>query len=71
MPFNFTLLEKEVIPMYYTKPNSWMKIMKQSMKDIIPMFDSNRMAREYYEKIYTTNPEGIPRKKLIKELVVN
>ncbi|MEK6782011.1 MAG: alpha-glucan family phosphorylase [Bacteroidota bacterium] len=66
-----TLLEKEVIPMYYSEPNSWMKIMKQSMKDIIPMFDSNRMAREYYEKMYLADPEGIPKKKSIKELVVN
>jgi starch phosphorylase len=47
-----TLLEKDVIPMYYQKPKSWLKIVKQSMKDVVPFFDSNRMAHEYYEKMY-------------------
>jgi starch phosphorylase len=48
----FTLLEKEVIPMYYKKPKSWVKILKQSMNDVLPFFDSNRMADEYYKKMY-------------------
>jgi len=26
--------------------------MKQSMKDVLPVFDSNRMADEYYRKLY-------------------
>ncbi|MBK5277813.1 MAG: alpha-glucan family phosphorylase [Bacteroidia bacterium] len=65
-----TLLEKEVLPMYYDKPKAWMKVMKQSMKDIIPMFDSNRMAREYYEKMYMADASESKRKKSKKELVV-
>ena len=47
------LLEKEVIPMYYQQPGKWVKIMKQGMQDIVPYFDSNRMAREYYERLYS------------------
>jgi hypothetical protein len=27
--------------------------MKNSMQDSMPYFDSNRMAAEYYEKMYT------------------
>jgi hypothetical protein len=27
--------------------------MKQSMKDVVPFFDSNRMAHEYYDKMYS------------------
>ena len=46
------LLEKEVIPMYYKNPAKWVKIIKQSMKDILPYFDSARMAKEYYD-LYT------------------
>jgi hypothetical protein len=27
--------------------------MKQSMIDVVPFFDSNRMAHEYYDKMYS------------------
>jgi glycogen phosphorylase len=47
-----TLLEKEIAPLYYNNPKAWTAIVKQSMEDILPEFDSNRMAREYYEKMY-------------------
>ncbi len=49
----YDLLEKEVIPMYYENPEEWMGIMKKGMRDIVPHFDSNRMAREYYERLYS------------------
>lgn len=46
-----TMLEQEVLPLYYDDPKGWVKLMKQSMKDVAPYFDSNRMADEYY-KLY-------------------
>ena len=46
------VLTKKVIPMYYKKPQDWMKIVKQSMKDVLPFFDSGRMATEYYDIMY-------------------
>lgn len=46
------LLENEIIPTYYTKPEQWVKIMKASMRDVVPYFDAGRMADEYYEKLY-------------------
>lgn len=46
------LLEKEIIPMYYDNPAAWTKIMKASMTDVLPEFDSGRMAKEYFEKMY-------------------
>lgn len=48
----YNLLETEVIPMYYDYPNRWLEIIKNSMKDVVPQYDSSRMAREYYEKLY-------------------
>lgn len=48
----FDVLEKEIIPMYYDKPQDWAKVMKASMRDVLPYFDAGRMAREYYEKLY-------------------
>jgi starch phosphorylase len=47
------ILENEVIPTYYDKPKTWLKIVKQGQKDVTPQFDSNRMATEYYTKLYT------------------
>lgn len=48
----YDVLEKEVIPMYYDSPSKWLSVVKNSMCDITPYFDSNRLAQEYYEKLY-------------------
>ena len=48
----FQLLETEVLPMYYDYPNRWIEIIKNGLNDIHPLFGSNRMAKEYYEKMY-------------------
>lgn len=46
------ILENKIIPMYYKNRKEWMEVMKNSMTDVIPAFDSGRMAHEYYEKMY-------------------
>jgi starch phosphorylase len=46
------ILEKDIIPMYYHEPNKWAQIIKNSMLDVIPYFDADRMAYQYYEKVY-------------------
>jgi len=46
------ILEKTLLPMYYTNQKQWLKIVKQAVKDIVPAFESGRMAKEYYEKMY-------------------
>jgi glycogen phosphorylase len=48
----FDLLEKEIIPMYYTKQDQWVNVMKNSMREVQPYFDAGRMADEYYDKMY-------------------
>ena len=48
----YEILEKEVVPTYYQKPEKWYKIMRQGWKEVMPEFDSNRMVEEYYEKMY-------------------
>lgn len=47
------ILEKEIVPMYYERQKDWISMMKEGVKDIIPAFDSDRMAKEYYEKLYS------------------
>lgn len=48
----YDLLENEVLPMYYDYPKRWLEIIKKAMTDISPQFDSNRLAKEYYENLY-------------------
>lgn len=49
----YEILEKEILPTYYQQPEKWTEIIKNSMKDVIPYFDSDRMAYEYYDKMYS------------------
>ena len=46
------ILTQEVIPTYYDQPEKWVQIVKNSMKEVVPMFDSDRMADEYYRRLY-------------------
>ncbi len=46
------ILEKEIIPTYYKNPPLWADIVHQAMKDILPYFDSGRMAKAYYDELY-------------------
>ena len=50
-----TTIEKEVLPLYYDTPEKWWTMVKHSMQDIAPYFDSDRMADEYY-KLYQDVP---------------
>ncbi len=46
------ILEDQVIPAYYNQPSKWVKMMKKAMQDITPQFDADRLALEYYDKMY-------------------
>jgi starch phosphorylase len=48
----YNLLKNTVIPLYYLQPEKWLSVIKNSMRDILPYFDSNRMAKEYYDQLY-------------------
>jgi starch phosphorylase len=53
----YDLLEKEIIPLFYTRgpdglPRPWISKMKGAMRTIGPQFNTNRMVREYAEKMY-------------------
>ena len=60
------VLENEIIPTYYNDQKKWVTMIKNAMRDILPYFDSNRMAHEYYEKMY-----DYPYKKAAQESVGN
>ncbi len=53
----YNLLEKELIPLFYNRgadglPRAWISKMKTSMREICPVFNTNRMAKEYAENYY-------------------
>jgi len=45
-------LTEVVIPMYYQDEQQWLNIVKKAAADIVPPFDSGRLAHEYYELLY-------------------
>lgn len=47
------ILEQDIIPTYYHDRGRWLSVMKQGMYDVLPFFGSDRMAHEYYEKLYS------------------
>jgi glycogen phosphorylase len=54
----YELLEQEVIPEFYERdrlgvPHGWLTRIRASMARLTPKFSSNRMVREYVEKIYS------------------
>ena len=48
----YRILQENILPLYYQQPDEWARIIQQSMNDVVPFFDSDRMADEYYRTIY-------------------
>ncbi|MCZ2082867.1 MAG: alpha-glucan family phosphorylase, partial [Flavobacteriales bacterium] len=49
----YEILENEIIPMYYDRPDEWRKVQQNAMDDVKVAFNSDRLADEYYKQIYT------------------
>jgi starch phosphorylase len=63
------LLEYEIIPMYYDNKPKWQSVVKSSMRDVLPYFDSGRMADEYYQKLYHFEHRPTVSKEFVSEEV--
>ena len=50
----YEILENEILPMYYDRPNEWRQVVKNAMDDVKVQFNSDRMADEYYKLIYNS-----------------
>ena len=48
----YEILENQILPMYYENSDVWRQIVKNGMRDVRWQFDSNRMAKEYYDVMY-------------------
>jgi starch phosphorylase len=53
----FHILETQVIPLYYAKPDgrlplAWLQLMRESIRSVLPVFNTHRMVKEYAERLY-------------------
>ncbi len=53
----YDLLENEIVPLFYDRgrdglPRDWIRMMKESMKGLCPVFNTNRMVHEYATRSY-------------------
>jgi starch phosphorylase len=53
----YRILENEIAPLFYQRdsndiPVGWVKMMKESMRSLIPAFSTKRAVKEYTEKLY-------------------
>lgn len=49
----YDILEKQIIPMYYDNKRKWRDMVQAGMHDVRYEFESNRMAKDYYELMYS------------------
>jgi starch phosphorylase len=59
----FHLLENQIIPLYYAKPDgrlpiAWLQLMRESIRSVTPVFNTHRMVKEYNERIYEMASES-------------
>lgn len=50
-------LEAQVIPLFYAKPDgklpiAWLQLMRDSIRSVVPVFNTHRMVKEYAEHLY-------------------
>ena len=60
----YSLLEEEVVPLYYARdrggvPHGWIRMVKEAIRSIAPMYSTRRMLKEYTEKTYRTAAEAL------------
>ena len=53
----YDILEKQIVPLFYKRgvdnmPREWIGRMKNCMRKLAPVFNTNRMVRDYTEKFY-------------------
>ena len=53
----YQLLEEQVVPLYYLRdragvPQGWIRIVKEAIRSVAPLFSTKRMLKEYLGKMY-------------------
>lgn len=66
----YEILEHEVVPLFYTRgpdniPRGWIAMMKTAMRDLCPVYNTNRMVHDYLSRAYI--PAQVRRKLLAED----
>jgi starch phosphorylase len=54
----FEILENDIVPSFYERsyassvPVAWMRMVKESIRTLLPLFGTNRMLKEYMQEMY-------------------
>lgn len=53
----YRLLEEQIVPLYYQRdlhgvPHGWLRMVKEAIRSIAPLFSARRMLKEYTERMY-------------------
>jgi starch phosphorylase len=53
----YSLLENKIVPLYYHRerdgiPYDWLRIVKESIRSVTPLFSARRMLKDYIEQMY-------------------
>jgi len=48
----YRIFHKDILPSYYDNSSRWWEIVASSVNDVAPVFESGRMADEYYRLMY-------------------
>ncbi len=58
----YSLLEQEIVPLFYKRsanglPREWLRMMKSSIQNLSPIYNTNRMVLEYFSSYYLPSME--------------
>ncbi len=59
----YHLLEEEIVPLFYERdrrgvPHGWIKVAKNAIRTVTPVFSARRMLKEYAAKMYARAAQG-------------
>lgn len=59
----YRLLEEKIVPLYYQRdragvPHGWVRMVKEAIGSIVPVFCTRRMLKEYIERMYIPAARG-------------
>ena len=62
----YRLLEEKIVPLFYERdrqgvPHGWMRVVKEAIRSVSPVFNTRRMLKEYVEQSY------LPAAQLLKD----
>jgi starch phosphorylase len=60
----YRLLEEKIVPLYYDRdrsgvPHGWIRVAKEAIRSVVPVFCARRMLKEYTEKLYVKAAQAL------------